>query len=133
MNLNALTIRRLGRGAWSTPTPFGPDGWRFSDLGGDGHIIVTCATHDAEEWVHASISRPDRIPSYDDLKHLHAAIFGDGWAYQVFAPPSEHVNIHATALHLFGRLDGKPVLPDFTEGVCSSRRSNRARAGGATG
>jgi hypothetical protein len=31
----------------------------------------------------------------------------------VFAPPSEHVNIHDHALHLWGRLDGARVLPDF--------------------
>jgi hypothetical protein len=34
----------------------------------------------------------------------------------VFAPPTDHVNIHEYALHLFGRLDGTPALPDFTAG-----------------
>lgn len=41
------------------------------------------------------------------------------WDYQVFAPPSDHVNIHNYALHLFGRLNGKPALPDFTDGTGS--------------
>jgi len=68
-------------------------------------------------WIHASLSRPDRMPDYEDLKHLHQAVFGDGWAYQVFAPPAEHVNGHETCLHLFGRADGLPVLPDFTHGL----------------
>ncbi len=118
--LNALQIRRLlGRSNWTTPAPFGPDGWRLQRLDGTGSVIVTSADHDGEMWVHASIAHPSETPSYDDLKALHAAVFGAGWAYQVFAPASDHVNIHHHALHLFGRLDGTPVLPDFTEGTGS--------------
>lgn len=108
--------RRLGRGDWSTPTPFGPDGWRYVELAGRSSVIVSCAPCDGDDWVHASIARPDRMPDYADLTLLHAAVFGDGWAYQVFAPPSDHVNIHERALHLFGKLDGSPALPDFTYG-----------------
>src|SRR6266487_788744 len=108
--------RRLGRGNWSTPFPHGPDGWALVALDGDSSVIVSCAEDDGVEWVHASIAHPDRMPSYDDLKQLHAAVFVDGWAYQVFAPPRDHVNIHEHALHLFGRLDDKPALPDFTRG-----------------
>jgi len=36
-----------------------------------------------------------------------------GYAYQVFAPPSQHVNIHPYALHLWGKVDGSPTLPEF--------------------
>lgn len=119
-SVNPLQIRRLlGRSNWTTPEPFGPDGWRTQRLDGTGSVIVTCADHDGDEWVHASIARPDEMPTYADLKVLHAAVFGSGWAYQVFAPPSDHVNIHEHALHLFGRLDGKPALPDFTYGTGS--------------
>lgn len=119
-NLNGLAIRRvLGRGNWSTPEPFGPDGWRFVNLDGRSSVIVSVADHGPDEWIHASIARADEMPSYADLKLLHAAVFGDRWAYQVFAPPSDHVNIHSYALHLFGRLDGAPALPDFTDGTGS--------------
>ncbi len=116
-SFNALEIRRiLGRGNWSTPTPFGPDGWKYLNLNGRSSVIITCAPHSGDDWVHASIAHVDRMPTYDDLKLLHAAVFGDRWAYQVFAPPSDHVNIHEHALHLFGKLDGSPALPDFTDG-----------------
>jgi hypothetical protein len=119
-SFNPLRIRRvLGRIVWGPPAPFGPDGWRLDRAERSGRVIVTCAPHDGHDWVHASISYPTRMPEYDDLKLLHRAVFGDGWAYQVFAPPSEHVNIHNFALHLFGRLDGRPALPDFTSGTGS--------------
>jgi hypothetical protein len=118
-SFNALRIRRLlGRENWAAPMPHGPDGWSFMNFDGRASIIISCAPHDGDEWVHASIAR-ERMPDYADLKMLHAAVFGDGWAYQIFAPPSDHVNIHRFALHLWGRLDGKPVLPDFTDGTGS--------------
>lgn len=116
-SLNPLLIRRkLGRGNWSTPIRYGPDGWAFTALDGSGSVVVSVADADGHDWVHASIARTDRMPSYGELKALHDAVFGDGWAYQVFAPPSDHVNIHEHALHLYGRLDGAPALPDFTYG-----------------
>lgn len=119
-SFDALKIRRkLGKFTWGPPRPFGPDGWVFGHAAGQGSVIITCAPHSGEDWVHASMAFPTRLPTYDDLKLLHRAVFGDGWAYQVFAPPSEHVNIHEHALHLFGRLDGKPALPDFTDGTGS--------------
>jgi hypothetical protein len=119
-SLNPLRIRRvLGRGNWITPQPFGPDGWSLMNFDGRSSVIVSCApADDGNEWVHASIAR-DQMPTYADLTLLHDAVFGTGWAYQVFAPPSDHVNIHEHALHLWGRLDGKPALPDFTNGTGS--------------
>jgi hypothetical protein len=118
--IDALGIRRrLGAQRWSLPMRFG-DGWRYDSVPAGARVIVTCADYgDGVDWVHASVSRVDVMPSYDDLTMLHAAVFVDGWAYQVFAPPAEHVNIHARALHLFGRLDGRPALPDFTLGTGS--------------
>lgn len=119
-SFNPLAIRRsLGREAWGPPAPFGPDGWTLVRRDRTGSVIVTVADHDDEDWIHASIARADSMPTYDDLKLLHRAVFGDGWAYQIFAPSTEHVNIHQYALHLWGRLDGNPVLPNFTRGMAS--------------
>ena len=117
---DALKIRqRLGRHHWSPPAPYDPDGWRFTHHTGTGSIIISTADHDGHDWTHASIAWNDYTPTYEDLAKLHHAVYGDGWAYQVFAPPSEHVNIHEHALHLWGRLDGRPALPDFTGGTGS--------------
>ncbi len=78
-------------------------------------VIISCAEHDGVEYLHASIAG-DELPSYAELVALHRAVFDSGYAYQVFAPPAQHVNIHECALHLWGRLDGRPVLPEFGAG-----------------
>jgi len=115
--LDPLEIRRrLGRDRWSAPRPFGADGWYLHTPDHRGSLLVSCADTDGNDWVHASVAWTDHMPTYEDLKMLHSAVFGEGWAYQVFAPSDEHVNLHEFALHLFGRLDGKPALPDFTFG-----------------
>lgn len=119
-SINALAVRRsLNRDIprWGAPELFGPDGWRFVHSSGRRSCIVTCAPDDdGTEWLHASITGDGAVPSYEDLKAVHRAVFGAGWSYQVFTPPADHVNIHPHALHLFGRLDGSPALPDFTRG-----------------
>jgi hypothetical protein len=117
-SLDPLGIRaRLGRDAWGPPTEHGPDGWHYRAAKGQepGSVIVTCSDlhDDTRQWVHASISRRDRMPTYDEVQLLHRAVWPNGYAYQVFAPPAEHINIHAHALHLWGLPDGVRLLPDF--------------------
>lgn len=119
-SLNALKIRRrLGPKEWHVPEEYGPDGWLIRAKDDRTFIIITVASFDGDEWIHASISHQNHMPTYDELKSLHLAVFQNGWSYQVFTPPSDHVNIHRYCLHLFGRLDGSPVLPDFTTGTGS--------------
>ncbi len=121
-NIDILSVRgRLGVGAWNPARAFGSDGFLLVSRDGARSVIVTCAPYGAEgtEWVHASMSSSRAMPTYEDLKALHFAVFYKGWAYQVFAPPREHVNIDQNCLHLFGRLDGAPIMPDFTLGMGS--------------
>lgn len=108
-------------GAWGPPIPFGPDGWAFLHLDRIRAVVVTCDLHDddAAQWVHASMTGDGRVPSYEELLLLHRAVFAGRWAYQVFAPPEERVDVLPHQLHLFGRLDGEPALPDFTRGTGS--------------
>lgn len=121
-HVDALRLRRVfGRDLWDVPTPAGPDGWSMVRRDHTGSIIVTCAAHeyrdgtgDVREYVHASIAWEDRDPTYAELVQLHRAVWGKtGWAFQVFAPTSDHVNIHSHALHLWGRLDGTRMHPNF--------------------
>lgn len=116
--IDGSALRQLmGRKEWAAPIPFGPDGWVMDRRDATSRIIVTAGPVEAGsnvDWIHASISRPDRLPDYEDLKQLHRAVWrGTGWAYQVFASTSHHVNIHEYALHLWGLPDGSAVLPEF--------------------
>ncbi|GEL47081.1 hypothetical protein CHO01_21970 [Cellulomonas hominis] len=120
--LDPLAVRRrLGRDDWSPPEPFGPDGFRYRAKDGNGTVIVSCSPlpleagpTDRDDWLHASISRRDAIPSYEDLVLLHGAVWGEGGhAVQVFVPTAEHLNIHPRTLHLWGRADGQRLLPNF--------------------
>lgn len=115
--VNGLRLRKiLGREDWLPPRRFGPDGWQIVRRDGSVSVIVTAFDDDdGVEWIHASIARhDDTMPTYDDLVLLHRATFGEHrWSYQVFAPSTDHVNLHEHALHLWGRVDGSPVMPNF--------------------
>ena len=71
---------------------------------------------DSHCWLHVSISREKRLPSWDELKLVKDVIIGpEKTALQVLPPKSKYVNKHAFCLHLFCCLDGD-VTPDFTRG-----------------
>src|SRR4051812_11126165 len=105
-SIDPLRIRRsLGRHDWGAPTDFGPDGWLFDNAHENGRIIVSASDFEGTEWLHASVAFETRMPVYAELALMHHAIFS-GYSYQVFTPPGQHINIHANALHLWGRADG---------------------------
>jgi hypothetical protein len=108
-------LDRLYDNRW-TSEDYGDDSIKFH--GPSGKLIIVSWDPDTEPgvpWIHASISHQDpwRIPGYGELKQMHRAVFPVGYAYQVFAPGGDHINITPNVLHLFGRADGVPVLPNF--------------------
>jgi hypothetical protein len=117
--VNGLRLRKImGRYGWRAAQRYGPDGWRIVRYDQTGTVLVSTSTYSGTPflWTHASIAYNDHTPTYDDLALLHEAVWGGtGWAYQVFAPAADHVNIHEYALHLFGRADGVRVLPNFAQ------------------
>jgi hypothetical protein len=124
---DVLAIRaRLGRDRWSPPIArpiTGPTGASFTRSDSLRSIIVTSSDLDPQAggdgtiWLHASIcAHPDDagVPAYEELAALRYAVWGEnGWAFQVFAPAANHINIRSNALHLWGRLDGERIHPDF--------------------
>jgi hypothetical protein len=123
--VNGLRLRKvMGRDLWRAPRPFGPDGWKMDaavmcdDLRTPfASVIASCSDFPGYDCdiVHASIAYADGVtmPTYGELVLLHRAVFDDGYAYQCFLPAYKHINIHPTALHLWGRVDGKPMMPEF--------------------
>lgn len=118
-SFSPLDIRKkLGRNIWGPPREIVIGQWAFRTTTGSV-IIVSEAPYPVSDkepevdFIHASISHLNRMPTYEDLVMLHKAVFEDRWAYQIFAPPDRHINIHSYALHLWGRADGKMLHPDF--------------------
>ena len=87
--------------------------WRVEDVKGELAVLATCSTErDGREWVHVSISRRDRCPTWSDLTRAKDVVLGNCEAYCVLPPKERYVNTHPNCLHLFACLDG-PQLPDF--------------------
>lgn len=116
--IDAMNTYNKLNAEYSKPFELMEGAWCF-DSNISGRIIVSSAPYKTlgevheVEWIHASVSRKNFLPDYADLVMLHRVVFRNNWAYQVFAPREKHVNIHKFALHLWGREDGKPQVPDF--------------------
>ena len=69
---------------------------------------------DGKDWLHLSVSRAERLPSWDDLTFVKDLFIGSSrTAYQVLPSRDKYVNCHPYVLHLWSCLEGDP-LPDFT-------------------
>ena len=92
------------------------DGISFTKNG----LFIIAAIHkelDNNFWVHISLSRKNKIPSYKDLILVKNTFIGkDKKAIQVFPKEEEHVNFMENCLHLWHCVDNDP-LPDFTHGT----------------
>jgi hypothetical protein len=75
-------------------------------------ISIDTADDDAGHWIHMSVSRMGRIPSWDELKKAKETFFGNRPAIQLFPPKESWLNI-AECLHLFSRLDADTVPPQI--------------------
>ena len=77
-------------------------------------VMVSAAReNDGRRWVHVSISHPDRLPTWYEMRDVKTWIIGaDALAIQVLPRAAEYVNTHPNCLHLWQCLDGDPV-PDF--------------------
>lgn len=104
-----------------------PVGWSVRERREDGALLVDTITRmsvivsgareaDGKRWLHLSVARPDRMPSWEDLVFAKELVLGrETTALQVIPPRSKHVNQHPYCLHLWRCLDGD-VTPDFTSG-----------------
>ena len=71
---------------------------------------------DGLEWLHVSVSRKSRIPSYEDITRVKRDFIGeDRKAITVLPEKKYHVNLHENCLHLFYSEDNP--LPEFSAGL----------------
>lgn len=71
-------------------------------------------------WIHVSVSRPSRCPSWEDMDAVKRIFIGDSrYAYQIHPPRSSHYTLSGkgsrvgTVLHLWSPADGSGRTPDF--------------------
>jgi hypothetical protein len=111
----ALTLEYLGNVTLAKGwTPLVVGGNVFRHIHDRLRVILTVQRErDGRRWVHVSLSTPDRLPTWDELKRAKSIFVGDDrTALQVLPPLSEYVNRHPYCLHLWYCLDGD-VVPDF--------------------
>lgn len=62
-------------------------------------------------WAHASLARPDRDPTWREIKEVRDLVFGkESVVIQVLAPASHWLNVHEHCFHLQMRIDA-PTIP----------------------
>lgn len=89
-----------------------PNGRAFITKDRGMKALVSVDEINGAEWLHLSVSRKSRCPTYEDLQEAHASFLDpDKPAYQVFPRRDEHRNFHATCLHLWQPLGPDP-FPD---------------------
>lgn len=55
-----------------------------------------------DNWIHVSVSRPDRIPSWEEIAKVKSEFIGDELeAVHVIPKSSDHINVHAYCMHLW--------------------------------
>lgn len=76
-------------------------------------VIAEVAVYQTIPWLHVSCSFSDRIPTHDDLREVKTNFVGDRLAVQIFPQESEYVNDMPFVLHLWAKLIGDRLTPDF--------------------
>lgn len=117
MNINDITQAAEYNGYTAIMSKL--DGMAFRK--GSMIVIVSIAEErDGETWLHVSVSRPNKYPTYEELKRVKEIFVGaDRDAIQIFPKKRDHVNIHNYCFHLFSCLNRNGILPDFTHGTGS--------------
>lgn len=72
---------------------------------------------DGRQWIHVSLSRRGRVPSWDDCVAVKRIFLGDArYAYQVIPPQADHYDLGMPGLHvlhLWALVAGESALPNF--------------------
>lgn len=114
------------------PVPILPPGWfevpghgpvaevsrTYETVGGLRIIHSLDVLDDDEEWEHVSVSRRNRLPSWDDLVLVKERFVGpEREALQLLPKRSEHINLARHCLHIWARTSrSRVVMPEDDHG-----------------
>jgi hypothetical protein len=93
------------------PPPLqGTDGACFVRTDGSMSVLMTAEDHGATKWLHVSVARRDRYPTWDELHFIKNLFIGrEEDAVQILPREQDYVNMHPNCFHLYRRLDGDTV------------------------
>ena len=108
------------RSAWPIPAF---DNMGMGELRGIRVLFSATIESDGQKWIHVSVSRPSRIPTWSDMDAIRRLFIGpERWAYEIHPPAAKHYDNSqdlppglrvGMVLHLWARVDGTACLPDF--------------------
>lgn len=71
---------------------------------------------DGTEWIHISVSRVDRLPTWQELSKVKEEFLGsDAEAYHIIPRASDFVNIHNYCMHIWSHVNNINRLPNLEE------------------
>lgn len=77
-------------------------------------IISKALMQNGDKWLHLSVSRTDRLPSWDEMKKIQSDFFGDDFEMVHMLPKKkDYVNIHSYCLHLWAPIGAISDLPNL--------------------
>jgi len=83
----------------------------------DGMTVITSIKRELDNklWLHVSLARPNKLPSWNDVLEVKNLFIGDKTALQVLPKKDKYIDCHKYCFHLWHCIDGD-VTPDFTRG-----------------
>ena len=73
-------------------------------------VTLQCVASTGEGWDHVSVSLSHRTPNWREMELVKRAFFKeDETAMQLHVPPTDHINLAATCLHLWRPNDGREI------------------------
>lgn len=79
----------------------------------DGTTMMVVASI-GSGWDHVSVSKTEKIPSWEEMEHVKRLFFKDDeTAMQIHLPPTDHINVCDTCLHLWRPHAGLPLPQKF--------------------
>lgn len=78
-------------------------------------VIKSFSTmEDGSKWIHISLSRNDRLPSWAEITKVKNEFLGEeSEAYHVIPKTSDHVNLHSFCMHLWSPIKTEQRLPNL--------------------
>lgn len=77
-------------------------------------MISKSEMDDGSWWLHISVSKPNRLPTWDEMKKVKDEFLGeDTEAFHIIPKKKDFVNVHRFCLHMWSPLGTQTRLPNL--------------------